>query len=73
VTITALSVVPTLHISEESCNLSLTFVYLLFIINIDFCSCFSYVRNGVLYLKPTLVASEYGESFLYNGSLKFPD
>ena len=27
----------------------------------------SYVRDGVLYLIPTLTADEFGEDFLYNG------
>ena len=29
----------------------------------------SYVRNGVLYIKPTLTADQYGNDFLYNGVL----
>lgn len=29
----------------------------------------SYVRNGILYIKPTLTADRYGEDFLYNGVL----
>ena len=29
----------------------------------------SYVKDGVLYIKPTLTADEYGEEFLYNGFL----
>ncbi|XP_069695969.1 beta-1,3-glucan-binding protein-like [Periplaneta americana] len=33
----------------------------------------SYVRDGILYVRPTLTADEYGESFLYNGSLSYPD
>ncbi|XP_069695954.1 beta-1,3-glucan-binding protein-like [Periplaneta americana] len=33
----------------------------------------SYVRDGFLYLKPTLTADEYGEDLLYNGSLSYPD
>jgi len=33
----------------------------------------SYVRDGVLYLKPTLTADRYGEDFLYNGTLDLWD
>ncbi|KAK7871001.1 hypothetical protein R5R35_012196 [Gryllus longicercus] len=33
----------------------------------------SYVRNGVLYLQPTLTAEEFGEAFLYDGRLHYPD
>jgi len=29
----------------------------------------SYVRDGVLYIKPTLTADRFGEDFLYNGTL----
>ena len=29
----------------------------------------SYVRDGILYIVPTLTADEYGEDFLYNGQL----
>ena len=29
----------------------------------------SYVRNGILYIKPTLTSDRYGEGFLYNGKL----
>nr|XP_002740978.1 PREDICTED: beta-1,3-glucan-binding protein-like [Saccoglossus kowalevskii] len=29
----------------------------------------SYVRDGILYIKPTLTADLYGESYLYNGRL----
>ncbi|KAJ9598215.1 hypothetical protein L9F63_011098 [Diploptera punctata] len=30
----------------------------------------SYVRDGILYIKPTLVADEKGEDFLYSGTLQ---
>jgi beta-glucanase (GH16 family) len=33
----------------------------------------SYVRDGVLYLRPTWVSAEYGDDFLYSGSLTMPD
>ena len=29
----------------------------------------SFIRDGVLYLKPTLTAERYGEDYLYSGSL----
>ena len=29
----------------------------------------SYIRDGVLYIKPTLTAERYGEDYLYWGSL----
>lgn len=29
----------------------------------------SYVRDGILYIKPTLTADRFGEDFLYNGVL----
>ncbi|XP_072173229.1 beta-1,3-glucan-binding protein-like [Diadema setosum] len=29
----------------------------------------SYVRDGILYIKPTLTSDKYGEEFLYNGNL----
>jgi len=29
----------------------------------------SYVRDGVLYIKPTLTADRFGEDFLFNGTL----
>ncbi|KAG8233977.1 hypothetical protein J437_LFUL014496, partial [Ladona fulva] len=32
----------------------------------------SYVRNGVLYIQPTLTAAEFGEDFLYGGVLQYP-
>ncbi|KAJ1526376.1 hypothetical protein ONE63_009522 [Megalurothrips usitatus] len=32
----------------------------------------SYVRDGILYLLPTLTADEYGEDFLYHGKLSYP-
>jgi hypothetical protein len=32
---------------------------------------FSYVRDGVLYIKPTLTADRFSEDFLYNGELDF--
>jgi hypothetical protein len=36
---------------------------------VNFVESFSYVRNGVLYIKPTLTADRFGEDFLYNGTL----
>ncbi|KAJ1519914.1 hypothetical protein ONE63_004152 [Megalurothrips usitatus] len=33
----------------------------------------SYVRGGVLFLKPTLTAREFGDAFLYTGRLYYPD
>jgi len=33
----------------------------------------TYVRDGVLYIKPSLTADEYGEDFLYNGELNLWD
>lgn len=33
----------------------------------------SYVRDGILYIFPTLTADEYGEGFLYNGELNLWD
>ncbi|KAK3908878.1 Beta-1,3-glucan-binding protein [Frankliniella fusca] len=35
--------------------------------------CYSYVRNGILYLKPTLTADEFGEDFVQHGKLSYPD
>lgn len=35
--------------------------------------CCSYVRGGVLFLRPTLTAREYGDAFLYTGKLYYPD
>jgi len=32
----------------------------------------SYVQNGILHIKPTLVADEYGEDFLYSGTIDIP-
>lgn len=32
----------------------------------------SYVRDGILYVKPTLTADEYGEDFLNHGKLSYP-
>ena len=29
----------------------------------------SYVKNGILYIKPTLTADRFGEQFLFNGTL----
>ncbi len=29
----------------------------------------SYVQNGILHIVPTLTADQYGNSFLYNGTL----
>lgn len=29
----------------------------------------SYVRNGLLYVRPTLTAERFGEDFLFNGTL----
>ncbi|XP_071446297.1 beta-1,3-glucan-binding protein-like [Hetaerina americana] len=31
----------------------------------------SYVKNGVLYIQPTLTAAEYGDDFLYQGQLQY--
>ncbi|XP_052122015.1 beta-1,3-glucan-binding protein-like [Frankliniella occidentalis] len=33
----------------------------------------SYVRDGILYLKPTLTADEFGEDLVKNGMLSYPD
>ncbi|XP_069683835.1 beta-1,3-glucan-binding protein-like isoform X2 [Periplaneta americana] len=33
----------------------------------------SYVKDGVLYIKPTWTSAEYGDDFLYNGQLSYPD
>jgi hypothetical protein len=33
---------------------------------------FSFVKNGVLYLRPTLTADEYGEHVLYRGAISAP-
>nr|CAD7458822.1 unnamed protein product [Timema tahoe] len=33
----------------------------------------SFVKDGVLYLKPTLTAADYGERFLYQGGLSHRD
>lgn len=33
------------------------------------CVCVSYVRDGVLHIRPTLTADRFGEDFLYNGTL----
>jgi hypothetical protein len=33
----------------------------------------SYIKDGVLYMKPSLTADEYGEDFLYDGSLNLWD
>ena len=30
---------------------------------------YRYVKNGLLYIKPTLTADRFGESFLYHGKL----
>ncbi|KAK3910340.1 Beta-1,3-glucan-binding protein [Frankliniella fusca] len=32
-----------------------------------------YVRNGIMYLKPTLTADEFGEDFVQHGQLWYPD
>lgn len=32
-------------------------------------SCCSYVKNGVLFIKPTLTADRFGNDFLYTGTL----
>ena len=41
-----------------------------FILSFKLCLFFkSYVRDGVLYIKPTLTADRFGEDFLYNGVL----
>ncbi|KAF4528399.1 hypothetical protein B566_EDAN015168 [Ephemera danica] len=31
-----------------------------------------FVRDGILHLQPTLTADEFGEDFMYNGTLSFP-
>ncbi|KDR21902.1 Beta-1,3-glucan-binding protein 1 [Zootermopsis nevadensis] len=33
---------------------------------------FSFVKDGVLYIRPTLTADEYGEDVLYNGAIREP-
>ncbi|XP_069683866.1 beta-1,3-glucan-binding protein-like [Periplaneta americana] len=33
----------------------------------------SYVRDGILYLRPTWTSADYGDDFLYSGSLSYPD
>ncbi|XP_069683894.1 beta-1,3-glucan-binding protein-like [Periplaneta americana] len=33
----------------------------------------SFVKDGVLYLRPTLTADEYGEKLLYTGGIYYPD
>ncbi|PSN31228.1 hypothetical protein C0J52_27120 [Blattella germanica] len=33
----------------------------------------SYVRDGILYIIPTLTSSERGDDFLYSGTLSYPD
>jgi hypothetical protein len=50
-------------------NVSLSYYCNHYNVNVNFVESFSYVRNGVLYIKPTLTADRFGEDFLYNGTL----
>ncbi|XP_033610649.1 beta-1,3-glucan-binding protein [Cryptotermes secundus] len=41
-------------------------------INVYYLVCFSFVKDGVLYLKPTLTTDEYEEDVLYRGAIAEP-
>ncbi len=51
------------------CTMFHSVIIVIINVNVNFVESFSYVRNGVLYMRPTLTADRFGEDFLYNGTL----